>query len=218
VSLIVTGLVLASGVVIGRLIAVGLRRRAEDRPKDRKEPDDAPPPPPRPEAPPVKEPPPMEPDLDRFPCKLGDVVMRDTGEEAWLAGAIVLSEELPARALFWAPEAGNDRVIYASPRPAAQILWLSPIDAKDVLTRGEPPTSLEHGDLRFERTRRLPLAARRVGTGAPDVGEQVIVAEYRSAGPERLIVVLGGTARAFRGVVLEEGMFEVLPSGKATLE
>ncbi len=215
-SLIVTGIVLASGVVIGRLIAVGLRKRAEAEAEAKKEPGDAPPPPP---PPPTKEPPVMEPDLARFPCRLGDIVMRDTGEEAWLAGGIVLSEELPTRALFWAPEAGKDRVIYASPRPAAQILWLDAIDAKDVLTRGEPPTSLEHGGLRFERARRLPLAARRVGTGAPDVGEQVIVAEYRAAGPERLLVVLGGAeARAFRGVVLEEGMFEVLPSGKATLE
>lgn len=240
-SLLVTGLVLASGVILGRLIAAGLpRRKKAEAPKDEKpegdetkdadgartegDPDD--------DAPPSKKPakkdekkegsvpkPNDEPSLDVFPCKLGDVVLRDGGEEAWLAGVVILSEEEPMRALFVAPEAGKDVVVLATPRPESALTWLRPIDAKPILTRGEPPTSIEHEGLRFERFRRLPLRAQRVGSGTPDVGAECVLAEYRAAGPERLLVVTGGgETRAYRGVVLEEGMYEILPSGRATLD
>jgi hypothetical protein len=50
------------------------------------------------------------------------------------------------------------------------------------------------------------------------VGEQGIVAEYAS-GRQRMIVVVGsGKARAWTGEALEEGTYEILPSGKATLD
>lgn len=157
--------------------------------------------------------------LEGFPCQLGDVVMRITGEEAWLAGGLVLSEEMPVAALFVAPDAGHDCVVYVRPKPRDVVYWLSPLDASAVLVAGEPPSSVEHAGVRFDRARRLPLRPRRIGVGAPDVGDAVVVAEYVSAGAERLVVLKSPSgARAFRGIELEPSSFEVIPSGDATLE
>lgn len=157
--------------------------------------------------------------LDEFPCQLGDVVMRPTGEEAWLAGALVLSEEVPVAVLFIAPDAGADCAIYVRPRPRESLYWLAPLDPASVLVGGEPPSSVEHEGTRFERRRRLPLRPRRLGTGAPDVGENLLIAEYESPGAERLLVLKSSKgARAFRGIELESGMYDVIPSGRSTLD
>lgn len=160
------------------------------------------------------------PRLEGFVCQLGDVVMRTTGEEAWLAGGVVLSEQMPIAVLFVAPDAGHDCVIYVRARPRDSLLWLDPLDPKAVLVGGEPPSSVEHGSIRFDRVRRLPLRPRRIGVGAPDLGDSVIVAEYASAGAERLLVFKAnsGVVRAYRGVELEGGSFEVIASGTSTLE
>ncbi|MCL2779773.1 MAG: hypothetical protein FWD73_17410 [Polyangiaceae bacterium] len=154
-----------------------------------------------------------------FPCQLGDVVMRTTGEEAWLAGALVLSEEEPVAVLFVAPDAGRNTWLFARPLPAQAILWLESIDASTILVGSEPPTSVDHEGTRFERTRRLPLTPTRIGTGAPDVGESLILAEYTSAGAERLVVIKGSRANAFafRGEELAPLSYEVVASGRATL-
>ena len=155
-----------------------------------------------------------------FPCQLGDVLMRITGEEAWLAGGLVLSEESPVAALFVAPDAGHDCAIYARPAPREAVFWLEPLDPGAVLVGGEPPSSVEHGGIRFDRVRRLPLRPKRIGVGAPDVGDAVVVAEYASAGSERLLVIrsTSGTAHAYRGEELEVSAYEVIPSGKSTLD
>ena len=92
--------------------------------------------------------------LDGFPCQLGDVLMRLTGEEAWLAGGLVLSEAGPIAALFVAPEAGHDCAIYARPQPREGLFWLEPLDPGAVLVGGEPATSVEHDGIRFDRVRR----------------------------------------------------------------
>jgi hypothetical protein len=156
--------------------------------------------------------------LDGFPCQLGDVLMRTTGEEAWLAGGLVLSEQIPVAALFVAPDAGHDLAIYARAHPVDTILWLEPLDPSAILVGGEPPTSVEHGLVRFDRVRRLPLHPRRVGVGAPDVGDAVVVAEYASAGAERLLLVKSANgARAYRGVELDASSYEVIASGKSSL-
>jgi hypothetical protein len=158
--------------------------------------------------------------LEGFPCQLGDVLMRLTGEEAWLAGGLVLSEEVPVAALFVAPDAKQDCVIYVRPPPRDAVFWLEPLDPGAVLVAGEPPSSVEHGGVRFDRARRLPLRPRRIGVGAPDVGDAVLVAEYNSAGAERLLVLkaTSGVTKAYRGVELEPSMFEVIPSGSSTLD
>ena len=157
--------------------------------------------------------------LEGFPCQLGDVLMRITGEEAWLAGGLVLYEEGPVAALFVAPEAGHDCAIYARPQPRESIFWLEPLDPGAVLVGGEPPTSVEHDGIRFDRVRRLPLRPKRIGVGAPDVGDAVVLAEYASAGAERLLVMrsTSGTSCAFRGVELEASTYEVIASGRSTL-
>lgn len=157
--------------------------------------------------------------IEGFPCQLGDVVMRVTGEEAWLAGGLVLSEDAPVAILFVAPDAGHDCAIYVTPRPREALLWLSPLDPTAVLVGGEPPTSVEHGGVRFERERRLPLRPRRLGVGAPDVGDSVIVAEYASTGAERLVVLKTPVgSRAYRGLALDASAYEVIASGRATID
>lgn len=154
-----------------------------------------------------------------LPCQLGDVVMRMGGEEAWLAGGLVLSEDAPVAVLFVAPEAGHDCAIYVRPKPNDVLYWLAPLDPSAVLVGGEPPTSVEHEGIRFERTRRLPLRPRRVGVGAPDVGESAVVAEYASAGADRLLVLKSATGtRAYRGLELESSTYEVIASGRSTLD
>ncbi len=150
--------------------------------------------------------------LERLPCRLRDVVLRGSGDEAWLAGAVLLSEgrEVVA-ALFVSPDAGGDRFVLA--RAASdELLWLAPQAGVSSIA-GEPPTVLEVAKERFDRKRRLPLAAERVGSGAPDVGPQVIFAEYTGLGEDRLVVLAGsgGATWAYRGPVLLAGMYDVLP-------
>lgn len=208
-SLLLAGLVVAGtsgALVIGRWLA----RRGG-----------APPPTPPPEAPEKKDEPEREKKgrLEGFPCQLGDVVMRITGEEAWLAGGLVLSEEVPVAVLFVAPEAKQDCALWVRPAPRDAVYWLEPLDPGAVLVAGEPPSAVEVGGIRFERARRLPLRPRRIGVGAPDVGDAVVVAEYASAGSERLVVVkaTNGAVFAYRGDELAPSSFEVIASGDATL-
>ena len=221
-SLILAGLIVAG--TSGAVVAIGrwISRRRDEMPtepstadstakKNPKKTDDA-------DA--KKAPPAGDGTLVGFPCQLGDVLMRLTGEEAWLAGGLVLSEDVPVAALFVAPDAKQDCVIYVRPPPKDAVFWLEPLDPGAVLVAGEPPSSVEHGGVRFDRARRLPLRPKRIGVGAPDVGDAVVVAEYNSAGAERLLVLkaTSGVTKAYRGVELEPSMFEVIPSGKSTLE
>jgi hypothetical protein len=151
--------------------------------------------------------------LAGFPCHLGDVILAKNGEEAWLAGALVLRERLPVAVLFIAPDAGGDRAVFATPLPNTSLLWLTPTARAGGEIGREPPSSLEHENQRFERTRRLPFGVERIGTGAPDVGKEVVVAEYSAATGDRLLVLTGGSAgeRAWKGRVLEEGNYDLLP-------
>lgn len=158
--------------------------------------------------------------IDGFACQLGDVLMRITGEEAWLAGGIVLAEEVPVAVLWVAPDAGHDVVIYVRPNPRPGLMWLEPLEPSAILVGGEPPSSVEHEGIRFERARKLPLRPRRVGVGAPDVGDAVTVAEYASTGTERLLVLkaTNGLVHAYRGHELEDAVYEIIASGETTLE
>lgn len=145
-------------------------------------------------------------------CRLGDVVVRPGGEEAWLAGALVLAEDATVAVLFVAPEAGRDRAVLARARGDAGLVWLDPLASGEIATGAEPPSTLEHQTTRFDRTRRLPLRVERHGTGTPDVGALVVFAEYSSPSGERLVLLVGGGAtRAWRGVALAPGTYEVYP-------
>lgn len=217
-SLLLTGALVATGVLLGRFAA----RAAGKKPAD------APPPDPKDQA--ERRAAPDEPkkparkaasvaiDWSPFPCKLGDVVLRAGGDEAWLAGALVFSEDLPVAVLFVAPDAGGDRAIFARPNPNGSMVWLTPLPADEVKLAGEPPSVIEQGGQRFERSRRLPLRCQRIGSGAPDVGDSAIVAEYTGSTGEALLVIApsqaGGSPRAWRGALLEEGTYDVLPNGE----
>jgi hypothetical protein len=167
---------------------------------------------------PIKPPPERDPFIG-FPCRLGDVVMRSGGGEAWLAGACVFSEDAPVSALFIAPEAGADVAVYARAAASAPLWWMQALGSDELPPFTDPPTSLEHGETRFERRRRLPLAIERRGSGAPDLGESAIVAEYASSGADQLLLVIHeGNLRAWRGTSLDAGMYEVIPSGASTLD
>jgi hypothetical protein len=156
--------------------------------------------------------------FDGFPCKWGDVVVRVAErDEAWLAGALVFEEEHPVAVLFIAPEAGGDRAIWARKADGAGLAWLVPSQSVALGPGAEPPHALEVDGERYERSLRLPVRVTRLGSGAPAVGAQAIVAEYRGAGGARMIVV-GGSDRtlAWKGSVLLEGEYDVLPGDGPT--
>lgn len=78
-----------------------------------------------------------------FPCRLGDVLVRRVErDEAWLAGALVLSEDRPVAALFIAPEAVQDRAVYAR-AARSEVAWLAPMATGALAPRGEPPSAME---------------------------------------------------------------------------
>jgi hypothetical protein len=198
-SLLVTSLAVAGGILVGRALSRAWRR-----------PESASKPSPNLQAPPKAA---VDP-LASFPCHLGDVILGNGEQEAWLSGALVFSEAAPTAALFIAPDAGGDRAILARPAPDASLVWMMPLRSGELPAFREPPSTLEHGQERFERRRRLPLRVSRVGTGAPDVGSEVIFAEYAAPMGERLILLIASQAvHAWRGRVLEEGTYDRLPGG-----
>lgn len=219
-SLIATGLAVVGGILLGRLVGSSLFEKKKAPPAKGENDDDE-----EHEGAPgekrmttAKKAAP-EARLDGFPCRLGDVILRSTGEEAWLAGAVVLHETdaPPVFALFHSPDSGGDCAVLAEPSEDAALLWLQPIPDPGV--RGEPPSALEHEGAHFDRRRRLPLHAARIGTGTPDVAKSVIFAEYTGVGDSRLIVLSGdGACHAYLGQSLLAGSYDVLPSGKSTLE
>ncbi len=158
--------------------------------------------------------------LGGFVCRLGDVVVRRLeGDEAWLAGALVLAEERPVAALFIAPDAGGERAVLVHGPAQTTLTWLSPLAVGQITLGAEPPQALELDGTHFERTRRLPVRVQRLGSGAPQVGASAVIGEYAASGLERLVVVLGADASlAWRGVSLSEADYDVLPGGQGTLQ
>jgi len=139
------------------------------------------------------------------------VIVRRSGVgEAWLAGALVLSEQWPVAALFVAPEAGSDRAVYAD--GGAALTWLAPLAKGALGVGGEPPHAIEHDSTRFERRRRLPVRVHRVGEHVPPFEGDAIVGEYAGPGAARIVVLAGkDVTLAWKGVVLAKGEYEVLP-------
>lgn len=198
-SLVVSAVTVVCGVAAGRLIGRALRARAR-----------------RPQVAPSPEPAPSdagEP-FERFPCRLGDVIVRHAErDEAWLAGALLFTEDCPVAALFVAPEVPEDRAVFARDEQT-EIVWLKPEPGAGELSGRKPPNTLECGGVRFERKRRLPVRVRRLGARAPAVGATAIVAEYAGPGAQRLVVVAGTDATfAWRGVELLQSEYDVLPGG-----
>ena len=159
-------------------------------------------------------------DWATFPCALGDVVLRTSdGKDVWLAGALVLRENAPAAVLFVAPDAsgaGGDRAVYVRPRPVTEIMWLEPIQHESLVVGSEPPTAIELDGVHFQRVRRLPLRAERVGEGAPDVGATVLLGEYASDRGDVALLLVAERAFAWRGSRLAEGDYDVWRPEKST--
>jgi hypothetical protein len=159
--------------------------------------------------------------LPGFRVGLGQVIVRASGDEAWLARAVVLSEARPVAVLFLAPDLGVERAVFALPAPHDELWWLEPVRAPDdvaglVLGR-EPALALELSGARFVRTRRRPLRAEGRGDGAPAVPLVVILAEYTDGATGRAVVLVdpaspggGAFVGAFRGAVLAPGLYDVL--------
>jgi hypothetical protein len=201
-TLLVDALVVVGGLLVGRLVARTALARARSRSRRRLGPEE-----------------PIE-SIDVFtvfPCRLGDVLVRRAErDEAWLAGALVFSEDRPVAALFIAPEAVQDRAVYAR-AARSEVAWLAPISPGALAPRGEPPLAIELEGVRFERTRRLPVHMERLGSGAPEIGGRTVIAEYSGPGLERLVIVAGeGAVLAWRGVALSEREYDVLPAGAQT--
>ena len=191
--------VIGGGILIGRWISRAVRAR-------------------RGKASPAVEPSPREeparPPFEGLPCALGDVVVRSAErDEAWLAGALVFEEAAPVSVLFVAPEAGADRGVYVrhdAPRRAARGSRPS---------RGArshwPPSLPTRSSTRASATsepRRLPVRVRRLGTGAPEVGPEAVVADYTAAGGRRLVVGAGKEqTHAWGGECVAVSRVEVLP-------
>jgi len=208
-SLIAAALLVAGGAFVGGWLARATRKLPElPGPEPESNPDDA--------ADDGTLPSKVDP-FASFPCRLGDVVLASDGEEAWLESAVVFSEETPVLVLFLAPNAGADRAVLARPKPHEDLAWLTAApnmaDASNWGPSEEPPSSLVHRGERYERLRRLPLSAERHGPSAPDWGEVVLLAEYKSVTDRRLVTILAGTdVLVWEGRVLGPGLYEVLPS------
>jgi hypothetical protein len=210
VTLALDALVVAGGIFFGRLIARSLRRGKQEA-----DPAGAP----DGKGVGAKRADEVDP-FAGFVCALGDVITRRVeGDEAWLAGALLFEEERPVAALFIAPEAHGDRAVLVPSPAQTTLVWLAPLPAGEVVLSGDPPRAIEHAGTHFERTRRLPVRVRRLGSGAPEVGPTAVFGEYVAPGMDRLVVVAGSVASlAWRGIALSESDYEVLPGGKATLE
>jgi hypothetical protein len=206
VILVVDALLVVGGLAVGRWIVRRVR-------SSRTPPVDAPSLAAKPKAPSVELP-------AGLPCRLGDVVIRvGGGDEAWLAGALVLSEEHPVAVIFVAPEAGGDRALFVRAGAGPEITWLSPLPEGTVAPTREPPHALEVEGARFERSRRLPVRVSRVGTGAPSTGDRAVVAEYTGPDADRVLVLAGvEKLLAWKGVALGEREYDVLPASESTRE
>lgn len=156
--------------------------------------------------------PPAEALRGAFGVGLGDVVLLGTGEEAWLSGVLVFDEGMQTLALFVGPDSGGSRYVLAERVGSEGEPSLSWLAEAPQLEAAEGVHVIEHLGERLTRERRRPLAARRTGSLAPDLGDSVVVFEYRGE--------LGGVAWVLRGERssimlvgrrLHPGTFDILP-------
>ncbi len=156
--------------------------------------------------------PPAEELREAFSVGLGDVVLLRTGEEAWLTGVLVFDEGVQTLALFVGPDSGGSRWVLASRSASGdepELTWLTEASALHV---GEGVHVIEHEGERLERERRRPLAVRRTGSLAPDVGGSAVVSEYRGELGGAVLVVKGERRTlTLSGRRLHGGTYEILP-------
>jgi hypothetical protein len=156
------------------------------------------------------------PAVDRdMPFALGDVVSRGA-DEAWLAGALAMSESsAPFGVVFVAPERRSHRAVVVFAPPRDEALWMDPEPAP---FRGEPPSTLEIGGAIFERVARRPVKVERVGEHAPEVGERAIFSEYCGPGRAAFCAITStGEPLAWKGERLPIDELDRMPAGDQTL-
>lgn len=149
---------------------------------------------------------------EHLPFGLGDVLVLRSGEEAWLAGASLLSEDAPIAVLFRAPSARVDRAIYLRANAPFEAAWLELLRVE----RGpiEPPSSLEEGGVLFSRARRLPVSVARIEDASFDLEGNAILGEYRALGERRLLRVATSEAiMLFLGRRLAHDDYDRFPGG-----
>jgi hypothetical protein len=141
---------------------------------------------------------------------LGDVLVFENGDEAWLAGVSLLSEDAPIALLFRAPSSRIDRAVYvrAVPPNESILLELRRTERGSI----EPPSSLEEESTLYARTRRLPVRIERVDDASFDLEGTSVIGEYRGIGDQRLVRI--ATAEAvmlFVGRRFEPNDYDRLP-------
>ena len=164
-----------------------------------------------PEAPPAE-------DVRRaFGIGLGDVVLLRTGEEAWLSGVLVFEEGAQTLALFVGPDSGGSRYVLAERVTAddePSLTWLS--EAPDLLV-SDGVHVLEHEGERLQRERRRPLAVKRTGSLAPDVGGSAVVFEYHGELGGSVVRLVGERrSLTLAGRKLHPGTYEILPGSEGS--
>lgn len=139
-----------------------------------------------------------------FPMRVGDVVVRDDGDERWLRSALVFQDDdRAALALLFMEEvvtARPDAAVLALAGPDRRIGWLDRADVPLPLT---PPAQLE-------------IAGELYARGPSFWGNERTVAVYRSAGERVAVAIFGAHALVLAGPSLGPDDYDVL--GAATGE
>lgn len=193
-SLLVTALLVGGGALAAGVAARAIARRRRSA------------------VPPAQPPPPRTRLADAgFTVEHGDVVSA-LGKEAWLEHGWLLAEAgQPVAAVLMA----TDAVIVALPKPRTRLYWLAPVTLG---LPGDPPSTLEHGGVRYERARRVPVEIEPLG-GSPDPPwTSALLLEYRGLAGEALWALSHGQSTlAWRGRVVEDSELENWGGGASTL-
>jgi hypothetical protein len=156
-----------------------------------------------------------------FLLALGDALILPDGEEVWCPSACAFSEDAAVSQLLFGSEPNT--AVYCLPSNRVPEgygfeLLLAKKLANLELGGVEPPFVLEAQGQRLERTRRVSVYAKSLGTegyAPPSFGVRATIAEYKCPSGEWLIVVISGSeVHAFFGRPLLPGMFDIYPAAK----
>ena len=193
-SLLVTALIVGGGALvagIGARIAFRRRKRA-------------------PESIPEK-PAPSRLAAAGFEVEQGDVISA-RGRELWLEQGWLLSEGHDAvAALLFAREA----VVLVQPRPRPRTAVLAAIELP---LPADPPSAIDHGGVRYERAKRLPVSIEALSQSPEPPWSDALLTEYRGLANEVLwALVTPRGSRAWSGHTIDEHEIERWGGGADTL-